>query len=88
MRSAAFIQAARISCASPLRILCVHVLPNVADVPLVLLVIGMDGLALLSALRFLGLGVQPPEADWGGLLFERFGRSTSLPWWRSGRRCR
>ncbi|MGI5175113.1 ABC transporter permease [Dactylosporangium sp. CA-152071] len=71
LRSAAFIQAARLSNTSLARMLRVHVLPNVADVLVVLLVIGMgNGIVVLSALSFLGIGVQPPEADWGVMLTE------------------
>jgi peptide/nickel transport system permease protein len=71
LRSAAFIQAARVSNTSLPRMLRVHVLPNVADVLVVLLVIGMgNGIVVLSALSFLGIGVQPPEADWGVMLTE------------------
>jgi peptide/nickel transport system permease protein/oligopeptide transport system permease protein len=48
-----------------------HVIPNVLDVLLVLLVIGMgNGIIVLSALSFLGVGVQPPQADWGVMLTE------------------
>ncbi|GAA2638376.1 ABC transporter permease [Dactylosporangium fulvum] len=71
LRTAAFIQAARVSNTPLLRLLRVHVLPNVADVLVVLLVIGMgNGIVVLSALSFLGIGVQPPEADWGVMLTE------------------
>ncbi|GAA1737986.1 ABC transporter permease [Luedemannella helvata] len=71
LRSAAFIQAARVSNTPLYRLLFVHVLPNVADVLIVLLVIGMgNGIVVLSALSFLGIGVQPPQADWGVMLTE------------------
>jgi peptide/nickel transport system permease protein len=71
LRTAAFIQAARVSNTPRWRVLLVHVLPNVADVLLVLLVIGMgNGIVVLSALSFLGIGVQPPQADWGVMLTE------------------
>ncbi|MER7003862.1 ABC transporter permease [Dactylosporangium sp. NPDC000555] len=71
LRTAAFIQAARVSNTPLHRLLRVHVLPNVADVLIVLLVIGMgNGIVVLSALSFLGIGVQPPQADWGVMLTE------------------
>ncbi len=71
LRSAAFIQAARVSNTPLYRLLFTHVLPNVADVLIVLLVIGMgNGIVVLSALSFLGIGVQPPQADWGVMLTE------------------
>ncbi len=71
LRTAAFVQAARVSNTPLHRMLRVHVLPNVADVLVVLLVIGMgNGIVVLSALSFLGIGVQPPAADWGVMLTE------------------
>ena len=46
-----------------------HVVPNVLDVVVPLLVIGMgSGIIVLAALSFLGIGVQPPRADWGVML--------------------
>lgn len=71
LRSAAFIQAAYVSNTRLDRVLRLHVLPSVRDVTLVLLVIGMgNGIVVLSALSFLGIGVQPPQADWGVMLSE------------------
>jgi oligopeptide/dipeptide ABC transporter ATP-binding protein len=51
------------------RVLLRHVLPNIAP-PLVLQLAMSASAALLalSALSFLGLGVQPPDYDWGALL--------------------
>ncbi|MFD8783217.1 dipeptide/oligopeptide/nickel ABC transporter permease/ATP-binding protein [Kitasatospora sp. NPDC059599] len=51
------------------RLLWRHVLPNIAE-PLLLSTTTAAGTALvaLSGLSFLGLGVQPPDYDWGQLL--------------------
>jgi peptide/nickel transport system permease protein len=51
------------------QILLRHVLPNTLRTLLVLLTLGI-GSAILSgaALSFLGLGAQPPTAEWGALL--------------------
>ncbi|WP_116998971.1 ABC transporter permease [Desertimonas flava] len=71
IRTATFVKAARVSNTPLHRMLRVHVLPNVRDVALVLLVIGAgNGIVVLSALSFLGIGTQPPDADWGVLLTE------------------
>src|SRR5699024_1771878 len=53
------------------RILIRHVLPNIAE-PLVIQSAATMGGTLLafSGLSFLGLGVQPPDFDWGRLLNE------------------
>lgn len=51
--------------------LCRHVLPNCVA-PLIIFATSIFGSALLaeSALSFLGLGVPPPLATWGGMLSE------------------
>ncbi|MFC8127440.1 dipeptide/oligopeptide/nickel ABC transporter permease/ATP-binding protein [Streptomyces sp. NPDC057302] len=75
-----YIAAARMLRVSRLRVLTRHVLPNIAE-PLILNVTQAMGGALLglSAMSFLGLGVQPPSYDWGRLLFEAFGHVYVTP---------
>jgi peptide/nickel transport system permease protein len=69
LRNAAFIDAARVSNTPLHRMVVRHVLPNVFDVLLVLVVIGIgNGIVVLASLSFLGIGVQPPQADWGVML--------------------
>lgn len=48
-----------------------HLLPNIAR-PLIVLVAAQTArtILLISALSFLGLGVQPPSADWGAMVSE------------------
>ncbi|GGB29003.1 peptide ABC transporter ATP-binding protein [Flexivirga endophytica] len=64
-----FVLAARVAGVNRFRILLRHVLPNVGEALIVNATIGA-GSALLSfaGLSFLGLGVQPPDYDWGQLL--------------------
>lgn len=66
-----FVEAARALGASTPRILLRHILPNVLG-PAV--VIGTTMVAEMiiaeSAMSFLGLGVAPPEATWGSMLYE------------------
>ena len=61
-----FLEAARASGASTGRQMFVHVLPNVLP-PLIVYSTTIAGLLVVygSGLSFLGLGVQPPTADWG-----------------------
>ncbi len=40
-----------------------------------------DMIFVLSALSFLGLGVQPPQTSWGGLLQEGLDMVALDPWW-------
>lgn len=69
LRSADFMEAARVSGASGLTISLRQVLPNVAP-PLIVYCTSMVGLAIVysGGLSFLGLGVVPPHADWGAML--------------------
>ncbi|HTS92399.1 MAG TPA: ABC transporter permease [Stellaceae bacterium] len=68
-----FIEAGRALGFSNLRIMIVHILPNVIDEILV-----MASLWLATAIRteaslsFIGLGVRPPTATWGGMIREGF----------------
>ena len=64
-----FVLAARASGASVARLLVRHVLPGCLS-PLLAHTSVMLGSAILlaSGLSFLGLGVQPPDAEWGAML--------------------
>ena len=64
-----YIESGRALGASGFRIMLRHLLPNIGA-PLIVLVTTYLGTAILSeaALSFLGLGTQPPEASWGGML--------------------
>jgi peptide/nickel transport system permease protein len=63
------------------RILVRHILPNVFTPWLVVATLDMARVIVIeSALSFLGLGVQPPAATWGGMLAD--GRVyISTAWW-------
>ncbi len=64
-----YVRAARVVGVGPFGILARHVLPNIAG-PLFVNAAASASTTLLSfaGLSFLGLGVQPPEYDWGRLL--------------------
>lgn len=55
--------------ASPVRILVRHILPNSMSILIVNITHSL-GIAILTAssLSFLGLGIQPPYAEWGAML--------------------
>jgi oligopeptide/dipeptide ABC transporter ATP-binding protein len=64
-----YIAAARVLGIGRLRLASRHVLPNVAEPLLLTLMLTMgDALLALAGLSLLGVGVQPPSYDWGGML--------------------
>jgi len=69
VRNLDFIAAARSTPSSTFRILRVHVLGNVLG-PVLIYASGLVSVSIIiaSGLSFLGLGVSPPEADWGLML--------------------
>jgi peptide/nickel transport system permease protein len=68
-REELYVDAARVIGVPNRRILARHILPNVVAPIIVTATLG-TGAAILSAaaLSFLGLGAQPPEAEWGRML--------------------
>jgi peptide/nickel transport system permease protein len=81
-REAGFVQAARLSGNSELRILLGHILPNIMPIMIVQMSLTM-GYAILNAagLSFIGLGVRPPTAEWGIMVAEGAGFMVSGEWW-------
>lgn len=69
IREREYIVSARAIGASPLRIMFVHILPNLFSIITVTLAIDIGTLILVeAALSYLGLGVQPPVPSWGNML--------------------
>lgn len=70
-RERSYVEAARATGASSSRIIVRHLLPNIVAPIVVLTTLDMAAILLgISALSFLGLGVQPPTAEWGAMLAE------------------
>jgi peptide/nickel transport system permease protein len=64
-----FVEAARAQGASPWRILRVHILPNAISPVIIATTLAMGRIVLAeSGLSFLGVGIQPPQTSWGGML--------------------
>lgn len=69
VREREYVEAARALGAGDLRIVLRHILPNIIQPVIVQAAIGMAGAILAEAtMSFLGLGVPPPTASWGGML--------------------
>jgi len=77
-----YVQSIRLLGASPRRALTRDVLPNVAGPVLVLMTLDLaTAILLLSALSFLGLGAQPPQAEWGSMVADG---TQYFQWWWMG----
>lgn len=74
VRGLDFVEAARASGGSTRSIIATHILGNVLG-PIFIYASGLVSVSILiaSGLSFLGLGVQPPDADWGALVRENIG---------------
>lgn len=69
LRERVFVDAARALGASRLRIIVRHIVPNLVGPVTVLTTLDLGRILLgISALSFLGFGVQPPEPEWGRML--------------------
>ena len=81
-RNAGYVQAARLSGNSELRILIMKIMPNTLPPMMVQLSLNM-GWAILNAagLSFIGLGVRPPTAEWGIMVAEGANYIVSGEWW-------
>jgi peptide/nickel transport system permease protein len=77
-----YVTSRRLLGASARRALVTEVLPNIAGPVLVLATLDLGGaVLLLSSLSFLGLGAQPPTAEWGSMVSD--GTQDFQNWWVS-----
>jgi peptide/nickel transport system permease protein len=83
VRERDFVKLARIAGASSLRIMFVHILPNVLNSVVVLLTLQLGFVIIVEAtLSFLGAGVPPPTPTWGQMVAG--GRTyIETAWWIS-----
>lgn len=79
-REAEYVTAARVAGARDRVVMFRHILPNILAPIIVLVTLGIAGAIILgSTLSFLGLGIQPPEPEWGNMLSD--GRSMMRHFW-------
>lgn len=80
-RAKPYIEAAQLAGIRSARLVRVHVMPNITQSLIVMGTLGFSS-AILSAagLSFLGLGVQPPSPEWGGILASGRNYITKAPW--------
>ncbi len=76
-----YVANARLMGAGRLRVIFVHILPNIRATLLVTMAVGFNNAVLAEAgLSYLGLGVQPPHASLGRMLSEGQGYIRTAPW--------
>lgn len=83
VRSSSFVEAATVLGLTPWRTLTRHILPNTLAPLVVLATLGIgQAIVWATALSYLGLGAQPPTAEWGAMLSAGRTYITSA-WWMS-----
>ena len=76
-----YVTAARAMGATPARVVVFHVLRNALPVATASTTIAVGRAILLeSTLSFFGVGVQPPTASWGNMLYQAQTTMTTEPW--------
>ena len=81
LRSAEFVEAARATGVSTLRIIWSHIVPNLLGVVVVYTTVTVPGVILTeSVLSFLGLGIQEPMTSWGVLIEDGTKVMEVSPW--------
>jgi peptide/nickel transport system permease protein len=84
LREREYVTAARAIGVPPLRVVLLHILPNIAN-PLIVQATLTTAFAILqeAVLSFLGLGGQPPTPSWGQDINYNQRYLTNLMWWMS-----
>jgi peptide/nickel transport system permease protein len=81
LRSRGFVEAARAAGSGHARVIIGHLLPNAAQAAIVSITLAVArGILLESALSFFGVGVRPPQASWGNMLYQSQATLATEPW--------
>ena len=81
LRDSAFVEAARSAGAGVPRIVVRHLIPNVSGQIAVATTLGVGRAIIVeSGMSFFGVGVQPPVASWGNMLYGAQSSMTTQPW--------
>lgn len=80
-RDADFVRSSRVFGDSDLRLLLVHIFPNIVPLLLSSVIVGLSNAILAeSGMSYLGLGIQPPTPSWGRMLYEAQSFLFRAPW--------
>ena len=81
LKEQGFVEAGRALGFHPVRIMAVHILPNlIAELAVMASLWLAAAIRTEAALSFIGLGVKPPAATWGGMIREGFETMLDAPW--------
>lgn len=80
-KNADFVRNNRVFGDSDVRLLLVHIFPNILPLLLSSVIVGLSNAILAeSGMSYLGLGIQPPTPSWGRMLYEAQSILFSAPW--------
>jgi peptide/nickel transport system permease protein len=83
LRERPFVEASRADGANGIRIVIRHMVPNVFGTVVVNATFQVaDAVLTVAALSFLGLGIPPPAANWGGMLANGVNYTFAGYWWQ------
>ncbi len=81
LRAMEFVSAAKASGATPLRLIWIHILPNVVSIIIVAATLAVGNAIIVeSTLSFLGLGFPPDVPTWGRMLYDAQNYLNSAPY--------
>jgi oligopeptide transport system permease protein len=81
LRSMDYVIAAEAMGATRWRIVVWHMFPNTISPVIVALTFGVPSAIFTEAtLSFIGIGVRPPLADWGNMIYDGYGAVLATPW--------
>jgi peptide/nickel transport system permease protein len=82
LRTREYVQAVKVMGGGSVRIVVRHIVPNTIGTVMVNATFQVaDAILLVAALSFLGLGIPPPAANWGGMLSNGLNYTYSGYWW-------
>lgn len=80
-RNKPYFEASQVIGSGHIRLIMRHLLPNILPPLIVVATLGFSAAVLsAAALSFLGLGAQPPDAEWGKMLADGRNYITRSPW--------
>jgi ABC-type dipeptide/oligopeptide/nickel transport system permease subunit len=83
LRAREYVQAMRVMGGGGARAVCRHIAPNAVGTIVVNATFQVaDAILIVVALSYLGLGIRPPQTDWGGMLTSGLNSVYDGYWWQ------